>query len=110
MAVTLHIVINGGTPFGIGEEKVGPFLLYQFMAVYVINLIIIIIETKALAYKHLLLPTATTYLAILYGEMLYNIESAEGTAKALALTAIVVLAEFAISYIIVTAVGRMRKQ
>lgn len=95
MFITLSVVGKGRTPFGMELAKVGPFLDYQLLAVFIINFAIAFITIFMSIKNGKSIPVApfialpAVNLALQYRSMLYNMESlthAIGWVKVITLT------------------------
>ena len=81
MFITLSVVGKGRTPFGMELAKVGPFLDYQLLAVFIINFAIAFITIFMSIKNGKSIPVApfialpAVNLALQYRSMLYNMES-----------------------------------
>ena len=83
MFITLSVIGKGKTPFGMEQAKVGPFLDYQLLAVFIINFAIAFITIFMSIKNGKCIPVApfialpAINLALQYRSMLYNMESFE---------------------------------
>lgn len=81
MFLTLSVIGKGRTPFGMEQAKVGPFLNYQLLTVFIINFAIAFITIFMSIKNGKSIPVApfialpAVNLALQYRSMLYNTES-----------------------------------
>ena len=100
------MVINGHIPFGIEPSSIGPFINWQFVILYIINLVITTLEV----YKYIkidatihwgwFLSIATMYITILYGDMLHRMTSPQKAIESLVVRTLVILIAVGISLVL----------
>jgi transcriptional regulator with XRE-family HTH domain len=99
----LLMIVNGDTPFGMKMSSVGPFVNWQLIGLFTLNLLLYVLEI----YRYEIygetvhwgwfLSIATMYLSVLYGDLLHRMDSTQGLMKSLAHSTAVVLAATGIS-------------
>lgn len=104
---TLLMVINGLTPFGMKLPLVGPFINWQLIFLFVLNLVIIVLETyryektNEAIHWGWFVSIATIYVTAFYSDMLHRMDSAQKVIENLIIRTLLVLAAVGISLIAV---------
>ena len=91
------MVINGHIPFGMQLSSIGPFLNWQLISLFTLNLIIIVIEIyryekydKTIHWGWFI-STASMYLMVLYGDLLHKMSSFQGVIESLVIRTVITL-------------------
>lgn len=101
----LLMLINGHVPFGIELSLVGPFINWQLIVLFILNLIITALEVYRYEKKNeaihwgWFVSIATMYMSVLYGDMLQRMNSAQGAIESLAIRTLIVLVDVWISLV-----------
>ncbi len=101
----LLMVINGLTPFGIKLPLVGPFLNWQLIFLFILNLVILALEiyryekTNEAIHWGWFVSIATIYMTVLYSDMLHRMDSAQKVIENLVIRTLLVLAAVGISLV-----------
>ena len=101
----LLMVINGHIPFGIELSLVGPFVNWQLIVLFILNLVITALEVYRYEKKNeaihwgWFVSIAAMYMSVLYGDMLHRMNSAQGAIESLAIRTLVVLVTAGISLV-----------
>jgi transcriptional regulator with XRE-family HTH domain len=98
------MIVNGHTPFGMKLSSVGPFVNWQLIGLFTLNLLLYVLEIyryercgEAIHWG-CFLSIATMYATVLYGDLLHRLDSIGwGLIESLALGTAVVLATTGIS-------------
>ena len=115
----LLMVINGHIPFGIELSFVGPFVNWQLIVLFILNLVITALEVYRYEKKNeaihwgWFVSIAAMYMSVLYGDMLHRMNSAQGAIESLATRTLIVLVDVWISLAatkIIKAKANYRKQ
>lgn len=99
----LLMVINGHIPFGIELSLVGPFVNWQLIVLFILNLVITALEVYRYEKKNeaihwgWFVSIAAMYMSVLYGDMLHRMNSAQGAIESLATRTLIVLVDVWIS-------------
>ncbi len=99
------MVIKGRTPFGIELSLVGPFINWQLISLFTLNLVIIVLDIYRYAKKNEAIhwgwfaSIATIYMTVLYGDMLHRMDSAQRGIENLVIRTLLVLATVGISLV-----------
>jgi hypothetical protein len=100
------MVINGHIPFGIGLSSVGPFINWQLIGLFTLNLVMNVLEIyryercdEAIHWGWFI-SIATRYLTVLYGDLLHRMDSVQGVMESLMLRTVVVVFVAGISLIV----------
>lgn len=103
--IVLLMVINGHTPFEMELSLVGPFINWQLIGLFVLNLVIIVSglhryekENETIHWGWFV-SIATIYTAVLYGDMLHRMISVQEVIESLMLRTLLVLATVGISLV-----------
>lgn len=100
------MVINGHIPFGMELSSLGPFMNWQFIGLFLINLGIIVLELYRYDKRDVAIhwgwfvSIATMYMTILYSDMLHIMCPIQETIDSLAIRTLVVLVTVGISLIV----------
>lgn len=101
----LIMVINGHIPFGMELTTIGPFINWQLIGLFILNLVINVLEIyrckkcdEAIHWGWFI-STAVIYLSVLYGDMLHRMDSTQGAIESLAKRTLIVLVAVVISLI-----------
>jgi transcriptional regulator with XRE-family HTH domain len=91
------MVINGHIPFGMELSSVGPFVNWQLIGLFTLNLVMTVLEIyryerwdEAIHWGWFL-SIATMYLTVLYSDLLHRMDSAQGVMEILVLRTVVVM-------------------
>lgn len=91
------VVINGCIPFGIELSSMGPFINWQLIGLFVLNLAITILELYRYEKRNesihwgWFISIAVMYMTILYSDMLHRMSSVQGVFESLMIRTLVVL-------------------
>lgn len=102
----LLMVINGHTPFEMELSLVGPFINWQLISIFVLNLVIIALGLHRYEKKNetihwgWFVSIATIYTTVLYGDMLHRMISVQGVIESLVLRTLLVLAAVGIFLVV----------
>lgn len=83
------MVINGHIPLGMELSLVGPFINWQLIGLFVLNLVIIALEVYRYEKKNeathwgWFVSIATIYMTVLYGDMLHRMNSTQEVIESL---------------------------
>lgn len=97
------MVINGSIPFEMELSSVGPFINWQLIALFMLNLAITAVELYRYEKKDgsihwgWFIRVAVMYTTILYGDMLHRMSSAQGGFESLMIRTLVVLVATGVS-------------
>ncbi len=97
------MVINGCTPFGIELSSVGPFINWQLIGLFILNLAIIVFElyryekNDETIHGGWFISVAVMYMTILYSDMLHRMNYPQEVFEILMIRTLVVLAAAGIS-------------
>lgn len=99
------MVLNGHVPFGMELPLVGPFINWQLISLFVLNLLIIALEL----YRHekrnetihwgWFVSIGTIYMTVLYGDILHRMISAQAVIESLVVRTLLVLTVVGISLV-----------
>lgn len=101
----LLMVINGLAPLGMKLPLVGPFINWQLIFLFVLNLVIIVLEiyryekTNEAIHWGWFVSIATIYMTVLYSDMLHRMDSAQKVIENLVIRTLLVLAAVGISLV-----------
>lgn len=91
------MVINGHIPFGMQLSSIGPFLNWQLIILFTLNLVIITIEiyryeryNKTIHWGWFI-SIASMYLMVLYGDLLHRMSSFQGVIESLVIRTVITL-------------------
>lgn len=91
------IVINGYLPFGIELSSIGPFINWQLIALFILNLAITALELYRYEKKDeavhwgWFISIAVMYMTVLYSDMLHRMSSAQEVIESLIIRTLLVL-------------------
>ena len=99
------MVINGHIPFGMELTTIGPFINWQLIGLFILNLVINVLEIyrckkcdEAIHWGWFI-SIATMYLTVFYGDLLHRMDSTQGAIESLAKRTLIVLVAVVISLI-----------
>ena len=109
-------IVCGNISTIIDLPMVGPLLNWQLVAIFILNLVIIIIgvfryeKKDAPIHWGWFISLAAMYICVLYGDMLHRISSVQGAIETLAIRTIVVLVATGISLVVarIIKIGKMK--
>lgn len=109
--INLFIVINGHTPLGMELSLVGPFINWQLISLFALNLVIITLslhryEKNGVVHWGWFVSIATIYMTVLYGDMLHRMISAQEVIGSLVIRTLIVLVTLGISLVVAKIVKR----
>ena len=99
------MVINGHIPFGMELTTIGPFINWQLIGLFILNLVINVLEiyrckkSDEAIHWGWFISTAVIYLSVLYGDMLHRMDSTQVAIESLAKRTLIVLVAVVISLI-----------
>lgn len=95
---TSFMVINGHIPFGIELSLLGPFIKWQLIGVFILNLVIRVLELYRYIKKDdaihrgWFVSIAAMYMTVLYGDLLHRMSTTQDAIESLVIRTFVVLA------------------
>ena len=101
----LIMVINGHIPFGMELTTIGPFINWQLIGLFILNLVINVLEryrskkSDEAIHWGWFISIATMYLTVFYGDLLHRMDSTQGAIESLAKRTLIVLVAVVISLI-----------
>ena len=111
----LPIFINGHIPFGMELTTIGPFINWQLIGLFILNLVINVLEIyrckkcdEAIHWGWFI-SIATMYLTVFYGDLLHRMDSTQGAIESLMLRTVVVVIVTGTSWV-VAKVLKIKKQ
>lgn len=103
---TVIMVGNGVMPFHMDASSVGPFLNVQLIAVFLLNMALMVTEFYRIdkrmedTYRGIFVPISVLYLAVLYSDALHRLSAVEGIYQMIFFRTIIVLAELFITTVL----------
>lgn len=103
---TAIMVGNGVMPFHMDASSVGPFLNVQLIAVFLLNMALMVIEFYRMdkrmedTYRGIFVPVSVLYLAVSYADALHRLSTVEEIYQMIFFRTIVVLAELLIASVL----------
>lgn len=91
------MTINGHIPFGMEMSSVGPFINWQLVGLFSINIIILILQLfRFWKYDEIIhwgwfVSISGIYLSVLYSDLLHRMNSTQGVIESLAIRTVVTL-------------------
>lgn len=97
------MVINGYIPFGMKLSSIGPFIHWQLLGLYILNLGITILELYRYEKKNeaihqgWFISVAVMYMIVLYSDMLHRMSSPQAVIESLIIRTVVVMVTAGVS-------------
>lgn len=112
--IFMLLISNGIMPFGMKLTSVGPFIDWQLIVIFIINIGILFVElyrnVKRSADIHwgYIVSVSAVYLTVLYGDMLHRLTAVDEFYQILTVRTLVVLAELIVSLLLVNCLERKK--
>ncbi len=113
---TVIMVGNGVMPFHMDASSVGPFLNVQLIAVFLLNMVIMVTEFYRLdkrmedTHRGIFVSISVLYLAVLYSDVLQRLSTVEGIYQMIFCRTIIVFAELLLILAAVAVILKRKKR
>ncbi|MDE6742429.1 MAG: helix-turn-helix domain-containing protein [Lachnospiraceae bacterium] len=113
---TVIMVGNGVMPFHMDASSVGPFLNVQLIAIFLLNMAIIVTQFYKMdkrmedTYRGIFVPISVLYLAVLYSDALHRLSEVESFYQMIFCRTIIVLAELLLIFVAAVLILKRKKR